>query len=781
MTLSGLIGSLVSAEQDLTLVPPSNSSVFASTSGTQGSLRWTLPPSADLSKCCDAVIVLRQPLSAAVLYTISFVLTNPSAPQSAPILSISSTLVTLIQNSLVTLAPDKAAPLFVPGFYFKNVGQSSAFVGFANQISVTFAATCVLESSTVVSVQLNSVFMPSNPTLQLSDKGNFLQAFGSSGNWDSAAMILSITVQSSLAPYVLYAFSFSITNKLTPQTAPSISIQASGQAVTILPVAMVQAASYDAAFYTVAESAEVSKTCQSGSWNRATASADWGGRRGAGFIGRGGLLLIDSSSPPFSLEAIWIQPTASLTYISSAVFVAGVQYTARVRLKNPPYAQSSPQAYIESSSFGIFKQTLNTNSTGVLDFIGSRAGDAAILKTYNPNAWHTVRIGQSTPFPLAQNTLTLTLVAATTLLDPGEEGAFVTLLGLAGSLTSDDLTFPFTFAGSAATVFATTGQWYQSGALLMPFLPGASMAPGSTAIVSFVLQNGVGIPSPQGPQTVTVLFAGNVRLPDTVAEADTTTILPFIGAIAGDARPLLVYPFRFILATAAQSTALQGASNIITVSLAANFPYATTARLTISSIAGPITGFYNAASWTGMTASFDSAAGTVTISITQPWTAGTSMIVQFTVTNPAAARSSSAMSVSLSDAQNSLSIQAQIQGAGGDLAPFNTYATGFMFRFISQSTPYPAAANLLSAAVQFTADLTFPASGAQLIFQGLTGPPHTSLYCSAACSLIALVPQDAPPPTIPLCQSPRRLPSPRRPAGRGRREFSPSASSAPRR
>ena len=724
ITLSGLTGSPVTAEQDLALAPGSNASVFGSTSGAPGAVRWSLPPLAglDVTKCCDAVVSLNGPLSAGVLYVISFVLTNPASPQSAPALFVASTLGTLIQSSPVTLAADKAAPLFVPGFSFKNIGQSSPFSGSPNRISVTFAATCVLEVGTVLSIQLNSVWQPSSSVLQLKDQGNFLAAFGATGSWDPGSTTLSLTALSPTVPYLLYSFSFPITNSASPQDAPSVSLQAAGGAVSILPAAMLQAAGYDAAFYTVDASVDAAKVCQAGTWNRVTAAADWAGRRGLGFVARGGLSLIDSSCPPFALEAIWIQPSGSLTFFSSARFVAGSQYVARVRLKNPAAAQDSQQTYIETLDVGILRQAMDTDGSGTLGFAGSRPGDAAILKTYDPSAWHTLRIGQSSPFPLAQNTLTLTLVSAAPLQDLGG-GAQVTLLGLAGTSQADDPALPLALQGAAAGVFLPTGQWSQSGILVLTFVLGSTLAPGSAALVSFTLQNSVGVPGPQGPQSVVVAFFGNVQLPDTVADPDADTVLPFPGAVAGDAMPLVVYPPQITLASAGQSSALQGASNVITVTAAANFPLTAAAQLTISGVLGPISGLYNAAAWAGMTAAWDSAAGTVTVSVTQAWPAGARLVVQFTVVNPAAARGAGAMGLQLTDAGASVSVSAPVQGAAGDAAPFLVYAAGFLYAFIAQSTPYPAAANVISAAVQLTADLGIPAGGAQLVLQGLTGPP----------------------------------------------------------
>ena len=500
MTLSGLVGSPQAAEHDLPLVGGSNSSYFASTSGAAGSIRWTLPPLAgqNLGACCNVVFSVAQSLAAGVTYTLSFVLTNPAVPQAAPALSIASTLGTLIPGTAVGLGPDKAAPLFVPGFVFANIGQSSPFEGYANSITVTFASSCALEAGTVVVVQLNAALQPSSPALPLADRGNFAAAFGASGAWDAGAMALSLTVGAATQVGVLYAFSFATTNGAVPQPAPSVSIGASGATLLIAPVAMAQAPGYDAAFYTVAVSVDATKACPATvSWSQADASAQWQGRRGLGFIGKGGLTLVDSSVPPFALEAIWIQPSGSLTFFSSAVFLAGVEYVARVHLRNPPGPQASPPAYIETSGFGIYLEPLATNATGVLNFTGSWPGDQQVLKTYDPGQFHSVRIGQSSPFPDAQNTLTLTLVAASTLQDAGG-GAQVVLAGLVGTQTPDADALPLALQGAGAAALQGTGQWVQgAGTLVVPLLPGAALPPGEPAVVAFVLQNGVGILGPQ--------------------------------------------------------------------------------------------------------------------------------------------------------------------------------------------------------------------------------------------------------------------------------------------
>ena len=720
ITISGFAGSPQASNENLPLIGGSNGSFFASTSGATGSITWALPPKAglNLGQCCNVVFTVAQPLIASVMYTLAFVLTNPTFPQSAPILSIASTVGTLMQSTAVSLGPDKAAPLFVPGFTFVEVGQSSPFEGYSNSISVTFAASCVFEVSTVVVVQLNSLWQPVSSVLPLLDRGNFVQVFGNSGSWNANTMALSLTVGKATQTNVLYAFSFAITNGAASQSAPSISISASGATLSILSVPMNQASSYDAAFYTVPVSVDSTKVCSSTvSWSK-VAAAQWEGRRGLGFIAKGGLTLIDSSVPPFALEAIWMQPSVSLTFYTSAVFLAGIEYVARVHMKNPSTAQNSPPTYIETSSFGIFKESLDTNATGVLNFTGSRSGDQAVLKTYDPGQFHTVRIGQSSPFPYAQNTLTITIISSSTLQDVGG-GAQVVVTGLTGTLQPDSASLSLSFQGSGATVFQNTGQWTQgTGSLILNFLTGAALPPGDAAIVSFVLTNNVGVPSPQGPQTVFVSFSGNIVISATVADTDSTTILPFLGSVAGDTEPLVVYPPKVTFASSGQSTPLQSANNTITVTIVANFALTTSTRITISSILGTFSAFSPS---TAASATWSAGTKAITVVPTQPLTAGSLLLVQFTVINPAAAQSSSPLNLQLSDTSLSISLSAQIQSAAGNAAPFYVYSTGYLLTLITQSIPYPTAANRLSAMVQFTANLVIPAQGGQLVLEGLTG------------------------------------------------------------
>jgi hypothetical protein len=650
-----------------------------------------------------------------------------------------------IQSTAVDLGPDKAAPLFIPGFSFKNIGQSSPFAGLANTISITFAATCAFEVNTVVVIQISANWQTSGTSavLPVTDRGNAQQTFGGTSSWNVVTKELSLTVRWATRTDLLYAFSIAITNGATAQAAPSISIRAAGSTLTISPTAMVQAQGYDAAFYTVLTPLDSTMACQSSvSWTKATSSAQWAGRRGLGFVGRGGLSLIDSSVPPFSLEAIWIQPTGSLTFFSSALFVAGVQYVARVRLQNPAATQSVPTGYIESPSVGIFREVLVNDLNTPLNFTGSVAGDRAVLKIYDPGQWHSVRIGQSTTFPLAANTLTVTLVSASTLTQGGGS-AQVTLTGLAGTAQANSGALPLQLQGSAPSVFQSTGAWAQSGSLVLSFAPGASLLAGQAAIVSFALQNSVGVPSPSGPRDVYAAFSGNLAIPATFAAPDTATVLPLLGAVAGDARPLLVYPPRLIFAAAGQSSALQGADNVVTVTLAANFALTASTRITVSGVLGAFSAFHNSAAWSGMSATWDAQAGAVTVAATQAWAAGAPLVVAFTITNPAAGRAAGTMSAQLADTSTSTSATATVQGAAGFAAPFFVHSTGFLVSSIAQSTPYPAAANLLNVSVQLSADLILPSTGAQLLLQGLTGAPRP-------WDARARLPCNLPPPPLPL-------------------------------
>ena len=632
-----------------------------------------------------------------------------------------------IQITAVDLGPDKAAPLFIPGFSFKNIGQSSPFAGLSNTISITFAATCIFEVNTVIVIQTTASWQASatSAALPVTDRGNSQQTFGGTASWNAVTKELSLTVRAATRADLLYALSIAITNGATAQAAPSISIRATGSVLNIGSTGMVQAQGYDAALYTVLSPVDSTMACQSTvSWTRATSSAQWAGRRGLGFVGRGGLSLFDSSVPPFSLEAIWIQPTGALTFFSSALFVAGVQYIARVRLQNPAAAQSVPTGYIEAPSVGIFREILVNDLATPLNFTGSVGGDRAVLKIYDPGQWHSVRIGQSTPFPLAANTLTVTIVSASTLTQ-GASSAQVILTGLTGTTQAGSAALPLQLQGSAPSVFQSTGVWAQSGSLVTSFAPGASLLAGKAAIISFVLQNSVGVPSPSGPRNVLVAFSGNIAIPATLATPDTTTVLSFLGAVAGDARPLLVYPPRIIFTAAGQSSALQGAENVVTVTLAANFAFTASTRITISGVQGAFSAFHNAAAWSGMSATWDAQAGAVTVATTQAWASAAPLVVAFTITNPAVGRVGGGLSAQLTDSSTSNSASATVQGASGVAAPFFVYSTGYLVSSISQSTPYPTAANLLNVSVQLSADLSLPPSGAQLLLLGLTGaPPH---------------------------------------------------------
>ena len=118
-----------------------------------------------------------------------------------------------------------------------------------------------------------------------------------------------------------------------------------------------------------------------------------------------------------------------------------------------------------------------------------------------------------------------------------------------------------------------------------------------------------------------VSFSGNIAVPATAAVPDTATVLPFLGAAAGDAAPLLVYPPRITFAAAGQGSPLQGAANLITVTVAADIPLSAASAVTLSGALGTFSAF---APSPAATATWSSAARTLTVVPAQPLAAGDS-------------------------------------------------------------------------------------------------------------------------------------------------------------
>jgi len=243
------------------------------------------------------------------------------------------------------------------------------------------------------------------------------------------------------------------------------------------------------------------------------------------------------------------------------------------------------------------------------------------------------KIGQSSPYPCAVNTLTVTLRLNVGLVPPGgfalpDAGEFtagspvgisIVLAGLQGAsspnfrtwladgqnaecLDISGLASPcLEVAGPDSSYLKKVGKWRnhtnrfdEETKTLELFVE--KLTPRSRLVFSFqVTNNRTGQPSPN----VTIATTGVVIAP-TLLEKDWITRLPNVyQARPGDAHPLLVYTPIFELKHIGQTTPYPGAHNQLLITLALNVDVRTTGCHYYDAVYLELSGFKNGESWDG--------------------------------------------------------------------------------------------------------------------------------------------------------------------------------------
>ena len=226
------------------------------------------------------------------------------------------------------------------------------------------------------------------------------------------------------------------------------------------------------------------------------------------------------------------------------------------------------------------------------------AGLRAPLAVLDPG-FAVRRLGQSTPWPGAQNTITCTLAAA----GPLQSGAVLLLMGLVGSATGDTTALVIstaTLPGTQGPALSGTATWRQAaGALAVQVARNTAI--GEEVVFAFQLTNpGVGQsppapilaaawPSGGGPAPSDAMAAGPWAVPPQAVDADGGAPASVPGAAPGDASPLRVYSPGFPVASVSQAG--PGAGGLITVTLVPNCNIAAAAgsRITVAGLVGSAT------------------------------------------------------------------------------------------------------------------------------------------------------------------------------------------------
>ena len=293
------------------------------------------------------------------------------------------------------------------------------------------------------------------------------------------------------------------------------------------------------------------------------------------------------------------------------------------------------------------------------------AQKAAIAYYWGPEAlcsccvygFTTRAIGQSTPVASANNTLSATLAPYHALAG----GDTVTISGLTGSQTpSGSLALR---AGSCGDKLGSQGAWTQGAGQLVLTVGAGGLAAGASCVVGFDLVNPA---VAQASPAVSIEADAAVDAHDVGREAMSKNGSALYG-VANGTDPLTVVVPTFSTKAIGQSTPASGATNTITVSLAANIDLAAGASATSVTITG-LTG--SATSTTSSLALATAACdtfgatgdwhsdGTLTLTLAATLAANTECVISFALTNPSAAQASPAVSVGAALTDGSASIGA---------------------------------------------------------------------------------------------------------------------------
>ncbi|EKX44153.1 hypothetical protein GUITHDRAFT_139994 [Guillardia theta CCMP2712] len=171
---------------------------------------------------------------------LSFQLKNPTEPQDAAIVYISSSGVNLndpVASSKTTVqnAPGRFAPLFIIGFFYTKMFQSTTEVNANNKITAIFSTTVNLAASLSTKIwitNLTATQTPSSSSFPVT--GSPAGVFSPTASWTQDVGILTIDVIGEQADVLVYTLEFVLKNPPSGQDEPSVSIFATG--TTISPI-----------------------------------------------------------------------------------------------------------------------------------------------------------------------------------------------------------------------------------------------------------------------------------------------------------------------------------------------------------------------------------------------------------------------------------------------------------------------------------------------------------------------------------------------------------------
>ena len=375
----------------------------------------------------------------------------------------------LIYPSRIDSATESARTLLIDGrgFVTRFIQQKTSKPAANNTIFVTLRPNFNVQPSTTISILGLTGASPvqAGPLIQLQPSGN---AFGSSpnvghGEWLDSKSGLRLFVRNTLQAATDTVFNFDIFNPTVGQASPQISMQTN--IIIIEPQAITQQLSLLSVDDRAFESANIRQSsCFPGATNTITAQFSINFDVSSVRVDLSNLVLsisglVSRSRSPASMdplrmvETTWSGPTdVGLQFkrfakwneefglmqlypaLPSRGILRGLAHSVSWSIVNPVDAQDPPAAVSIQLSFTDDKDQRRdiaktmTMSSEALSFLGSVPGDAFPLKVYGAK-FTFLAIAQSSPWPAALNTITLTMVASIDIVCKST----ITISGLTGS------------------------------------------------------------------------------------------------------------------------------------------------------------------------------------------------------------------------------------------------------------------------------------------------------------------------------------------------------------
>ena len=649
-----------------------------------------------------------------------------------------------------------------PNITKAEIWQSSPFPSTKNLITVTIGTdTNILAycKPALIISNLAGACLPNGQVILSSvqnnpgpDRFSYVPG-GSNGSaaWDQSSSSLTLYIVNDMSKNVFYSFQVQIINPSSPQTSPSVSIQASG--VAIAPFAMTRVSGISTVMSLYGASAVESQPLDI---------------RGVSSLWQIGGTVSQSSPIPSASNIITINMTAnipltvnpqtvilisgftgaqavdgviviydaagrinqvfsgtwnnsakvlSLSIISSGDTAAGQGYVFAFNVTNPGAYQPSPAISIETSGGVAIQRTL----------LSSAGNLSAPLYVVDPGFFNLgIKRLDLSAYPGANSATVMQFSSNVDLVPQAASRLTILISNLVGVVQSAGVVnitsvpsnvFTACEALNRSLCLPNSGEWDGSAfALKLNVLTTISR---NTA-VTVTLQHNNSLISQRAPSVTIELtrnFSGFTTSP---------VVFPAVPFIDADQQALLIYgSATFVVSTISQSTSVPGATNTIIVTIQPSVPIiGGQGGVTISGILGSSTPdsylkLYDTGSiYFASTGSWQKNSGTIIVKVVNGQTipANITTVFRFDLTNPSYAQQSS--NQILISASGGIPIAPSPMS--GSILPLKVDALSFSQNSIAQSTSVPSLLNTIT--VTFQSSVVLSKSRQSVItIEGLVG------------------------------------------------------------